>query len=99
MLITAPPTRGMAPQERDGLKEALGAEKGKDVAARILAVHYVRDLDIAPELAAEMVFSSASAKSRIFAQGAPSHTTPSAVGGRALERCGGEEGGTARRQS
>jgi len=57
MLITTPPTRGMVAQERDCLKEALGAEDGKDVATKILAV-YMRNLGIAPELAAMMAFSS-----------------------------------------
>jgi len=59
-LITALSTRGMVAQERDGLKEEFDAEDDKDVATRILAVHYVRDTGIAPELAAEMVFYSAS---------------------------------------
>lgn len=51
---------GVVTQARDGLGEAYRAEKDKDVAGRILAVHYVLDRGMTHGEAAEMVFCSAS---------------------------------------
>lgn len=50
----------MVTQARGGLGEAYRAERDSKVAGRILAIHYVEDMGIPRELAAEMLFCSSS---------------------------------------